>query len=100
MTNNEYAEKLGLRDGQFFAKYRYKNLWWFLNGVKIGYGDIRDEDILRLTEVLTENDEFLGFNEHHGSDHQQRDLPMLRITKDAFQLMGDIDKEAKKNGQR
>ena len=73
-------ERLGLRDGQFFAYFINKNLIWTLNGERFGFGDIRIEDVGRIREGLNENEVFEGWNEHHGTRWQQTDVPMVRIT--------------------
>lgn len=80
VTEKELRERFGLFDGQFFAEYRYKNLHWILDGRKIGFGDLRDEDILRIKEELGGHEEFVGWNEHHMTRSQQTDTPMVRIT--------------------
>lgn len=92
-TEKEIRERFEIYDGQFFAEYRYKNLQWDLNGRKIGYGDLRDEDILRISETLEEGEEFVGWNEHHGGPHQQTNTPMVRITREDIKLRTDIVEE-------
>lgn len=90
MSNKEVLNRFNLRDGQFYAYYAYKNLWWFLDGERIGYGDLRDEDILYISNALSEGEEFVGWNEHHGSRWQQTKTPMVRITKGDFMMREEI----------
>lgn len=79
-------ERFGLTNGQYFAEYRFKNLWWVLNGVTIGYGDLRDEDLKRIHSALEPTDVFLGWNEHHGTQFQQLDLPVVWINHDKIRF--------------
>lgn len=72
-----------IRNGQFFGLYRFKNLWWHLNGECFGYGDLRTDDILRIKDELLEGEIFEGFNAHHGTNLQQRKTPVVVITKDS-----------------
>lgn len=69
-----------LHNGQFFGEYRLKNQTWKLNGIKIGFGDLRQEDIDRIQKCLTDDETFEGFNEHHGTEFQQFSNPMIIIT--------------------
>lgn len=88
---NEYLRKFGLSHGQFFAHYKYKNLWWHLNGVEIGYGDLREEDIERIQENLVPGDEFCGFHEMHGTEWAPRDgLPMVIINHNGVVHNADV----------
>lgn len=75
----EVADRFGLRHGQLWAEYKLKNQQWFLNGKKIGFGDLRTSDILRISNTLEEGEVFEGFNEHHGGQFQQRENPMVTI---------------------
>jgi hypothetical protein len=70
-----------LRDGRVLADYEFKNLWWVLDGVTIGYGDLDRSDIEHIQYQLNEGEVFIGWNEHHGTDFQQVKEPMVRITK-------------------
>lgn len=79
MKNQSDCARFGLHDGQFFGYYRYKNLWWWLNGKEIGYGDLREEDIQRISQRLSDGEEFVGWNEHHQTRFQQTRFPMIRI---------------------
>lgn len=79
-----------LTDGQFFAHYRYKNLQWFLDGRRIGYGDLTDDQILYISERLNQDQEFVGWNEHHGGPNQQTNSPMIRITSSDIKFREDI----------
>lgn len=78
--NPEICERFGLSNGQFFAEYKFKNLWWVLDGEPFGYGDLRQEDITRIFERLEPDEIFLGWNEHHNTNLQQTMYPILRIT--------------------
>lgn len=77
----EYLVRFGLTDGQFFGVHRYKNLHWFVNDFQFGYGDLKTEHIKVISKELNDGEEFLGWNEHHGTEFQQTDEPMIRITK-------------------
>lgn len=90
MSQQEIAERFGITNGQFFAEYRYKNLWWFLNELACGYGDLREEDILRIQNELVEGEEFIGWNEHHMGRFHQTDTPMIRITNTQVLHRADI----------
>jgi hypothetical protein len=76
----EALERFGLVNGQFFSTYHFKNLHWYLNGKKIGYGDLRDEDIMKIHVTITEGETFEGFNVFHGSEYQRRSNPVVVIT--------------------
>lgn len=80
MNRLAMRERFGLREGQFFAYYKHKNLHWVLNEEFFGFGDLRDEDIERIFNELSDNEIFEGFNEHHFSAWKINDLPILRIT--------------------
>lgn len=82
---SKLREIFNLRDGQFFGEYRYKNLHWFIQHhdqqpILMGFGDLRDEDILFIAENIADGVEFVGWNEHHGTEFQQTKTPMIRIT--------------------
>lgn len=79
---NVALERFGLNDGQFYGVWTFKNLWWTLDGVSIGYGDLTDAQIRHIQDNLREGETFRGFNEHHGTRWQQTELPILHITKD------------------
>lgn len=91
--HDEMRERFGLRHGQFFAFYRYKNLQWELNGEFFGYGDLRDDDIIRIQEALTEDETFIGWNEHHMTNWHQTDIPMVVITHDNFKFRAELIEE-------
>lgn len=78
--------------GQYFAEYVYKNLNWRLNDEPIGFGDLRAEDIGRIAKKLHEDEEFVGWNEHHGTQFQQTNTPMIRIKQEFIALREDIVK--------
>jgi hypothetical protein len=80
MNNKEILNRFNLKNGQFFAFYLYKNLQWFLNGTYVGFGDLREQDVLNISLLLEDGEEFVGWNEHHGTQFQQTDTPMIRIT--------------------
>lgn len=81
----EALDRFKLTTAQFFATYRYKNLWWDLNwgdvnNAYIGYGDLRNSDIRQIQKALKDGEEFVGWHEHHGSKYQTTKTPMIRIT--------------------
>jgi hypothetical protein len=82
MRDYELLHRFELRDGQFFAEYRYSNLHWFLNDKEFGYGDLREEDIKRIAARLYVGEQFIGWHEHHGSRFQQTNTPVIRIKSD------------------
>lgn len=90
MSQEDIAKRFGLYNGQFFAEYKYKNLWWFLNEEPCGFGDLRDEDILRIKKDLVEGEMFVGWNEHHMGRFQHTDTPMVRITHNSILHRADI----------
>lgn len=72
MANHTICSRFGLADGQFFAEQRLRNQHWFLGGVKIGFGDLTAADILRICDLLKDEEEFTCFNEHHFNQHANR----------------------------
>lgn len=74
------ADRFGLHHGQFFGESLYNNLFWVLDGETIGYGDIRMEDLSKILNNLKPEEVFEGFNEHHGSQWQQTEHAMIKIT--------------------
>ena len=72
--------RFGMHHGQFFGEYMFKNLHWVLDGNVIGFGDLRQVDISALLNNLKPGEVFEGFNEHHGSQFQQTDHAMVKIT--------------------
>lgn len=95
MNRQAMCERFVLKNGQFFAYYRYKNLQWELNGEFFGYGDLRDDDLIRIQEELSEYETFKGWNEHHGTEWQQTDIPMVVITHDDIKFREEIFQEDK-----
>jgi len=75
----EVQERFGLTDGQFFAEYRYKNLWWTLDGVDIGFGDLRSYDIVCISVMLNDDEKFVGWHESRGMPVKQTEHPMVII---------------------
>lgn len=75
-------ERFGLNHQQFFAEFKHKNLFWVLDGQTIGFGDLRQEDIELIQLQLREDEEFLGYNEHHATTWQQTPHAVIRITHD------------------
>lgn len=92
MNHEQLCERFGLRHGQFFAHYRYKNLQWALNGEFFGYGDLRDGDLIRIQESLADDETFVGWNEHHGTDWQQTSMPMVIVTDNNIMFRKEIMK--------
>lgn len=60
----ELQERFSVHNGQFWGHYRFKNLNWYLgkdhgptdNEEWFCYGDVRDEDVSRLQELLVDNE--------------------------------------------
>ncbi len=75
-------DRFQLNSGQFFGLYLFKNLWWVLDEITIGYGDLRAKDLDTIQTNLFYEETFLGWNEHHGSDFQQTAYPVVKITTD------------------
>jgi hypothetical protein len=90
MSNEDILKRFELRDGQFFGRYLYKNQQWYLNGTYVGFGDLRDDDVLRIATELDDGEEFVGWNEHHGTQWQQTDTPFIRITNQNIILRDEI----------
>jgi len=76
--------RFGLTSGQFFAEYAHKNLWLVLDGVTIGFGDLRDSDIERVQKELQDGEVFIGWHESHETQFQQTKDPIVRITKNSI----------------
>ncbi len=47
-------KRFGLTDGQVKANLHHKNLWWHLNGNLIGFGDLDDDNILNMQDVISD----------------------------------------------
>jgi hypothetical protein len=85
------CERFGLKNGQFFGTYVYKNLHWSINGTFFGFGDLRNEDIERIKNELNEGEEVAGWNEHHfAKEYQQTKTPMIRIRPEGVMYRQDI----------
>jgi hypothetical protein len=91
--------RFGLRDAQFFARYIYKNLWWEVDGKFFGFGDITSADVFRIQNRLDNGEIFQGWNEHHGTDWQQTNVPMIRIEKGNIMMHVDLVAEEKERGE-
>lgn len=89
-TLEDILARFKIHDGQFFGDYKYKNLWWELDGQKLGYGDLRLSDILYIQTQLNDGEEFVGWNEHHFSEFRQTKTPMIRIRQDSVKYREDI----------
>jgi hypothetical protein len=92
----DMRDRFNLRNGQFFGSYEYKNLWWEINGQFFGFGDLNEADIYRIRLALQEDEIFQGWNEHHLSEWQQTDVPMIRITRECVKYHGELLSEKKK----
>jgi hypothetical protein len=79
-VQREVRSRFFLNNGQFFAYNSRKNLWWYLNGERFGFGDLREKDILLIRLLIEPGEVFEGFNEHHLTEWMQRESPMIRIT--------------------
>jgi hypothetical protein len=90
----EIRVRLGLPNGVVRSRYTYKNLWWELNGVFFGYGDLDSADILCIKRNLRAYETFQGWNEHHMSRWQQTTVPMIRIKRDDIMMHADLVEEA------
>lgn len=86
--------RFGLSNGQFYATYVYKNLWWEFNGDFFGFGDITADQVFHIQNRLDKGDVFQGWNEHHRTEWQQTDVPMIRIKKNDIMMHGDLINEA------
>lgn len=71
--------RFGIANGQVRDPARFTNLAWYLNDEKFGFGDMSQEDIDRIAELLDPGEVFRGFNEHHMSRQMQRQSPMVEI---------------------
>ena len=69
--------RFGLRDQQMRSDIKgmpfAKNQWWFLKTdggdipvLSFGYGDLSEDDVLRIAEMLADRETFVCFNEHDG----------------------------------
>lgn len=83
----ELRERFGpRRDGaiEVDMSTMFKNQWWTLtiDGERwvFGYADLSHDDIFKIAAKLADNEEFRGYNEHHGTEWQQRDEPMVAFT--------------------
>lgn len=73
-------ERFGLRHGQMHSDNNglpfAKNQWWFLtNGnrvCEIGYGDISQDDILRIAQLLNPGETVDTYNEYDGMNAKKK----------------------------
>ena len=91
---HELRDRFGLKQGQFFHNPHKKNLWWELDGNFFGFGDLLGEDVFRIQSLLAANEVFQGWNQHHGTEHQQSPYPQIRIRHDDITYSIDLRAEA------
>lgn len=89
MHAERFRSVLGVTSGQMRTPYFYKNLRMTLTVLgdnhEFCWGDMVRADFLRVQSALAAGQEFLGWNEHQGSEmFQQVDLPLVRITSDTI----------------
>lgn len=85
--NEERCSAMGLNGrSQMRVPYVHKNLWWSIdNGeTAFGYGDLDEADLLKMLHWVghpcqTEELTITCWNEHHDTELQQMDEPMIRI---------------------
>lgn len=69
-TKEELQARFGLRDHQMRSDNNgrpfTKNQWWYLNEVEVGYGDLSQDDVIRISETLEDDETFVTFNEYDG----------------------------------
>ncbi len=69
-TKEELQKRFGLRDHQMRSDNNgfpfAKNQWWFLGGQSVGYGDLSQDDVLRISEELSKGEVFWTYNEYDG----------------------------------
>lgn len=70
--------RFGIRSGNVRSDFKgfpfLKNQWWYLNEEYIGYGDLSQDDILRIAMELHDDEKFVTFNEHDGLFAQESDI--------------------------
>lgn len=65
MLTKERLESMGLKSGSIRNKQVVHNGGWYnSNGVKIGWGDLSQEDFTRIQENLLENELFVVLREY------------------------------------
>lgn len=79
--NTEICGRLGLKHGAVWADLEHKNLWWFVDAQKIGYGDLLFSDYKRIQDGLEGDEVFIGYNEHHMSRWMQFENAVIIISK-------------------
>jgi hypothetical protein len=72
-------ERFHLREGQFFAYHARKNLWWYLNDERFGYGDLRESDIFLIQMSLEPGEVFKAYHEAHMTPYMQGENPIIEI---------------------
>jgi hypothetical protein len=72
-------DRFHLRNGQFFATYGRKNLWWYLNDEEFGFGDLRESDIFLIQCALEPGEVFKGYHEGHMTPFMQGENPIIVI---------------------
>ena len=101
ITGDEMRARFGLRSGQMREEHNrsnrcYRNKWWIMmiDGVecKFGYGDLNDDDLIRIQEELAEWEQFRAYNEHQWSDWQQIDYPQVMINHNMIFFQEEIKK--------
>jgi hypothetical protein len=95
------CDRFGLKNGQVFSDYTYKNLWWQLdNGASViffGFGDLRRSDILHIQLLLSGGETFKGWHENHGTPLQRSNVPIVQISSDGIKTRRELEDEMMEN---
>ena len=89
ILRNRFNFNLGL----FLGALLYKNLWWELDGKFFAYGDLATSHVFMIQNRLNNEEIFQGWDEQHGTEFQQTNVPMIRIQKDNVLLHNDLVEE-------
>lgn len=80
----EVCAEFGLYSGQMRSDVKglpfAKNQWWFLDEVEIGYGDLSQDDVIRIAERLAPGRTFTAFDEYVGMRARDEDITPFETT--------------------
>lgn len=57
-----------------------KNQWWFIDEEPVGYGDLSQDDVIRIAELLEPGRTFTTFNEYDGIRAREAFLSPFEMT--------------------
>jgi hypothetical protein len=81
LIHDVMCKRFYLRDGQFYGNVdnNKRNLYWYLNDERFGFGDLSPSDILIISSALEPGEVFSGYNERHMTPYMDRENPVVVI---------------------